>query len=151
VPKREFPFTKKNFLCETSVTFAGYNLSRKGYKIDSSLLKAISYFPVPTNITDLRSFFGLANQLSSNTDQIAKCLQPLRSLLSSKNKFTWGTDHSKAFELAKKALSDIPTLAFFDVKRPTRVMTDASNKGIGLVLQQKQEENWHLIQAGSRF
>ena len=45
----------------------------------------------------------------------------------------------------------IPSLAFFDLDAPTRILTDASNKGIGFVLQQKHADNWHLVQAGSRF
>ena len=70
--------------CEREITFAGFQLSREGYKVDDSLLNAIRDFPLPTNVTDLRSFFGLANQLSSNTATIAQCLQPLRPLLSTK-------------------------------------------------------------------
>ena len=125
---------KKFKFGETLVNFAGYNLSRDGYKVDSSILEAIRDFPQPTNVTDLRSFFGLVNQLSSNTDQIALYLQPLRLLWSVKNEFLRGSEHTKAFELAKEALSAVPTLAFYDLKKPTRIMTDASSKSLGFVL-----------------
>ena len=141
---------KFNFL-KTSVTFAGYELSNQGYKIDKSLLKAINDFPLPTCITDLRSFFGLANQLSQNTDKISQCLLPLRPLLSVKNEFVWSREHTQAFEAAKQALFSVPILKFFDMFKPTRLMTDASKKGLGFVLQQKHTDKWHLIQAGSRF
>ena len=91
--------------CETEVTFAGFKLSREGYKVDDSLLNAIRDFPLPTNVTNLRSFFGLANQLANNTASIAQCLQPLRPLLSTKNEFVWGPDHTRAFNLAKESLT----------------------------------------------
>ena len=91
--------------CETEVTFAGFKLSREGYKVDDSLLNAIRDFPLPTNVTDLRSFFGLANQLANNTASIAQSLQPLRPLLSTKNEFVWGPDHTRAFNLAKESLT----------------------------------------------
>ena len=70
--------------CQTTITFAGFNLSTEGYCIDSSITDAISAFPVPSSRSDLRSFFGLVNQLSSSTDTIAKLLVPLHSLLSTK-------------------------------------------------------------------
>ena len=56
---------KCNF-CVTKVTFAGFHLSSEGYQVDQSITDAISQFPKPTNRTDLRSFFGLVNQLSSS-------------------------------------------------------------------------------------
>ena len=68
--------------CESKITFDGLKLSREGFKVDDSLLNAIHDFPLPTNVTNLRYFFGLANQLSNNTATIAQCLQSLRPLLS---------------------------------------------------------------------
>ena len=47
-------------------TFLLYStLSAQRYRVDHSITDAISHFPVPTNRTDLWSFFGLANQISS--------------------------------------------------------------------------------------
>ena len=59
---------------ETEVTFAGFWLSKEGYQVDQSITDAISQFPKPTNRTDLRSFFGLANQLSLSINMIATLL-----------------------------------------------------------------------------
>ena len=106
---------------------------------------------MPTNCTELRSFSGLANQLSVNTEKVSKCLQPLRPLLCSKNEFVWCPHHSVAFEAAKEMLSEVPTLAFYDATRPTRIMTDACNTGLRFFLQQKNGDTWHTIQTGSRF
>ena len=69
--------------CQPSVIFAGYEISQDGYKLDPSVVKGD--FPTPKTITDLRSFFGLVNQLSGSSEKIAECLQPLRLLLSTKN------------------------------------------------------------------
>ena len=44
-----------------------------------------------------------------------------------------------------------PALAYFDPTKPTRLSTDASQRGIGFILQQKKQDMWSLIQAGSRF
>ena len=133
------------------VTFAGFNLDKDGYSIDSSITDAVAKFPTPSSRTELRAFFGLANQLTASTDALAGLLGPLRPLLSTKNEFLWLPDHEEAFQAAKMSLASAPTLQFFDPQKPTRLCTDASRKGLGFILQQKQDENWVLVQAGSRF
>ena len=75
----------------------------------------------------------------------------LRPLLKSNNGFLWRPDHTKAFDLAKMALSDVATLKFFDPAKTTRLMTVASNTGLGFVLQQKHRDTWQVIPAGLRF
>ena len=141
---------KWNF-AQSEVTFAGLVLSEEGYKIDNSITEAISKFPRPSNRTDLHSFFGLVNQLSASTNTTAGLLAPLRPLLSTKNDFVWTAEHDQAFKRAKESLTIAPTLAFFDIDRPTCLSTDASRQGFGFVLQQKTEDKWVLVQAGSRF
>ena len=133
------------------VTFAGFNLSKDGYSIDSAITDAIAKFPTPSNRTDLRAFFGLANQLAASTDSLVGLLEPLRSLLSTKNEFVWSSNHEQAFQAAKTSLTSAPTLQFFDPQKPTRLCTDASRQGLGFVLQQKNDDNCVLVQAGSRF
>lgn len=144
---------KKLQLAQTSVKFAGFILSREGYKPDPQLTSAISLFPTPQNVSDLRSFFGLVNQVASFVDDVSELLMPLRSLLSSKNEFVWEERHERAFSAAKVALTSVPTMAYFDPRRPTTLSTDASRlKGLGFVLRQQQEDGtWRVIQAGSRF
>ena len=48
--------------------------------------------------TDLRSFIGLTNQLTTYTKELAPALTPLRSLLSTRNDFLWTPDHDIAFQ-----------------------------------------------------
>ena len=73
--------------------FCRLKLSSQGYQIDSTIAEAITKFPIPSSPTDLQSLFGLTNQLSTNTDETATLLEPLYPLLSTRNKFTWTTDH----------------------------------------------------------
>ena len=134
------------------MTFAGFQLSGDGYRIDPSLTDAISKFPASATRTELWSFFGLVNQLTTSTDKIAHLLAPLRPLLSTKNEYVWLQDHDQALSQAKQQLVSAPILAFFDLNRPTRLCTDASRQGIGFILQQQSPtEQWSLVQAGSRF
>ena len=105
----------------------------------------------PANRTDLCAFCGLANQLSASTATLADLMALLRPLLSTKNEFVLSPDLDKAFVSAKQALTSAPTVSFFDPDKPTRLCTDASRQGLGFVLQQKNGDNWALVQAGSRF
>ena len=143
--------TDKWVYARPEVDFAGFHLSGDGYSIDNSNVTAISRFPQPANRTDLRSFVGLVNQLSSCTPSIAGLLGPLRPLLSTKNEFLWSAASTDAFESVKQSLSSAPILSFFDPRRDTRLCTDASRQGLGFVLQQLVGETWVLVQAGSRF
>ena len=131
--------------------FAGFILSNKGYQIDPEIVRAIAEFPSPSDCTELRSFCGLVNQLTSFTDKLSTILEPLRQLLSTK--VDWDAKLEHAFRLAKKALVSAPVFAYFDVSKPTWLYTDASRlHGLGFVLMQQQsDKSWHLVQAGSRM
>ena len=48
----------------TEIPFAGCVVSETGVKLDPDRNKALAEFPRPTDITGVRSFFGLANQLA---------------------------------------------------------------------------------------
>ena len=143
--------TEKWVYAQTEVSFAGFHLSQDGYHIDDSIITSISKFPTPVNRTDLRSFIGLVNQLSSSTPTLVGLLAPLRPLLSTKNDFLWSTSLTDAFESVKQSLTSAPTLSYFDPDSLTRLCTDASRQGLGFVLQQKRADTWTLVQAGSRF
>ena len=121
--------------CQSEVKFAEFHLTPEGYQIDSPITAAIKQFPTPTTCTELHSFVGLANQLTSGTNTIAELIAPLRPLLSTKNEFTWTMEHDQALEKAKECLTTAPVLAFFDVVKPTRVCTDASRQSLGFVMQ----------------
>ena len=134
------------------VRFAGFEVTEGGYRIDPELLQAIAAFPTPQTLTDLRSFFGLVNQIASFSEEVAEHMEPLRHLLSSRRIFSWDSCHQSAFEKARQALSSTRTLAYYDPTKPTLLSTDDSRlHGLGFILQQKQPTGeWRVIQAGSR-
>ena len=95
--------TEKWLFAKTEVNFAGFHLSAAGYRVDDSITEAISKFPIPTSRSDLRSFVGLVNQLSSSTPTVAGLLAPLRPLLSTKNDFMWSPSLTIAFDDVKRS------------------------------------------------
>ncbi|XP_043212315.1 uncharacterized protein K02A2.6-like [Amphibalanus amphitrite] len=117
--------TKLQF-AQSTVEYCGFNISKDGYTVDRRKLRAISDFPVPQNLTDLRSFMGLVNQLASFSTDTASAASPLRDLLRPQNHWCWTSVHQQAFEAVKATLVSPPVLAFFKPGLPTALHTDAT-------------------------
>ena len=152
---REFSITinEKKFCCaEEEVSFCGFSVSSAGKKIDPGKITAITDFPTPTNITELRSFMGLVQQFNDFSTDISSTADALRGLLKPCNAFVWTPDHQASFNEVKKALSSPPVLAHYDPRLPTVLQTDAARlKGLGYALLQQHGDRWRLVQCGSRF
>ena len=143
---------KKVQLLQSAVRYVGYIVSSGGIKADPTKIEAISEFPAPTNITELQSFMGMANQLGGFTHLLSEAAGSLRDLLKPKNAFLWSPQHEEAFTKTKEILCSPHILVAFDPNLQTMLQTDASRlKGLGFALLQKHQETWKLVQAGSRF
>ena len=140
-------------LASAAVSFCGYRLSGDGIAADPEKVRAITEFTTPANLTDLRSFMGLVNQLAEFSSAISVAAAPLRPLMSPKRTFKWTPDHDQAFNDVKTALSSPPVLATFDPALPTVLQTDASRLfGVGYaLLQDHGGGKFRLVQCGSRF
>ena len=85
------------------VEYVGFEITMDSVKPASSMLQAIKEFPAPTNITQMRSFFGLVNQVSfafSMKDTIA----PFRELLRPSADIYWDEGLQKLFEEAREEI-----------------------------------------------
>lgn len=138
---------------QTEVKFVGHIIGINGIKVDPAKIKAITDFPCPTSLTELRSFLGLANQFGDFTNGLSAATQPLRGLLKKDNTFMWSAEHDIAFNNVKQHLASPPILKPFQHDLPIILQTDASRlHGLGFaLLQQSANGQLHLIQAGSRF
>ena len=79
---------EKFVFARDKVEYVGFEITMDSVKPASSMLQAIREFPAPTNITQMRSFFGLVNQVSfafSMKDTMA----PFRELLRPSAAFYW--------------------------------------------------------------
>ena len=87
------------------VKFAGYIVSDEGTRPDPEKVAAISEFPEPENLTDLRSFLGLANQFSDFSPDLRHAMEPMKGLLQKKNAFVWNQDHTASMKEVKKIIT----------------------------------------------
>ena len=142
----------KCYFRQTEVVFLGHKVSQHGVQPLREKLDAISDFPIPTSITELRSFLGMAQQVARFTPEFATTAEPLRGLLSTKNTWIWTPLHNESFNAIKTLLSSAPVLAHYDPTKTTKIRTDGSHlKGISVMLYQKHGEKWKLIDCASRF
>ena len=116
------------------VKFAGYVVSDKGTRPDPNKVAAISQFPIPENLTDLRSFLRLANQFSDFSTDLRHAMEPMKGLLSKKNAFVWNAAHTASMEAVKAIITGPQCLAHFNTKLKTTLLTDASRIGLGYIL-----------------
>ena len=72
---------KKFQFCEREVEFAGFLITEEDVKPLPKYLDAIRNFPRPANISDIRSWFGLVNQVSHYA-KLTDLMAPFKPLLS---------------------------------------------------------------------
>ena len=95
---------------------------------------------------------GLVNQLRAFSTDTSRAAEPLRDLLRPRNVWSWTLVHQASFEAVKATLVAPPVLAYFDPSLPNAVHTYASRVGgLGYVLLQRHDQEWKLVQCGSRF
>lgn len=112
--------------------------------------EAITEMTEPTNVSQLRSFLGMVNQVGKFIPHLAEKDKALRDLLSTKNAWYWGTDQARAFKTLRDALTSPPVLAMYDPNRDIKVSADASSYGLAGVLLQLWEEGWRPVAYASR-
>jgi hypothetical protein len=131
----------KMVFAQPTARFGGYNVSSHCFQPNLDITKAIREFPQPKNITDVRTFHGLCQQVGNFSTKVAESLKPLSPLLKKGMLWVWTTTHEDAFLKIKKALSETHDLAFYDQNRPTALHVDASRLfGLGFILKQKDAE-----------
>ena len=111
-----------------------------GIKADPDKITAINDMPQPTNITELRQFLGMVNQLNKFSPHSADYKKPLQELLSSRNHWRWETSQETTFQNIKATLISSETLCAFNPTLETIVSADVSSFGLRAVLRQRQPE-----------
>ena len=146
-----------------AVEFAGCVITPTNIQPSDKHIRAIRDFSTQQNITDIRSLFGLINQVSY-CDSLRNHMAPFRKHLKPSSTFYWDDQLQQVFEQSKAAILYKITkgVGIFDPKRVTCLATGWFKKSIGFWLLLKYctcevitpiccSTGWNIVFAGGRF
>jgi len=119
------------------IDYLGHTLPGSGIAMDANKLEAIQNWPEPMNLKKLRGFLGLTGYYRRFVKTYATIATPLTVLLK-KDSFKWGQATAQAFQKLKIAMTSAPVLAIPNFNKLFVLETDASGRGVGVVLSQNK-------------
>lgn len=141
---------KKCVFRQSSVKYFGHIISKEGVTPDPERVKAIKNIPPPKSLGELRSFVGVVNYMGRFVRNLSRIMHPLNELLKKSSSWLWDASQQNSYEEIMKALSTSPTLAFYDVSKPTIITADACSYGIGGAILQKHGDVLKPVEYCSR-
>ena len=122
------------------VEYLGHRISKNGLHPTKEKVRAISDAPMPTNVTQLKSFLGIVNYYSKFLPSLSSTLAPLYRLLQKRTRWSWGPDQIKAFVEAKSVLTSQSLLVHYSPDKEILLSCDASPYGVGAVLSHRMKD-----------
>lgn len=130
----------------SEIEYLGLIIRAGEVSMDPVKVEAVTLWPVPRNLKDVRGFIGFANFYRRFIKDFSKITRPLHDLTKKDVPFFWGSPQQEAFDAMKKAFTTQPILGIWDFDRPTRIEVDASGFATGGVISQKADDDfWHPI------
>ena len=143
---------------QTEINYLAHHVSKEGVLPSKKNLEAIAQCPPRDTYTKVKSFVGLIGHYRRFIKGFANIAAPLYDLTSGENKdkksehLDLPPEAHEAFDHLKAACLQAPILAFPDFGKPFLLETDASGKGLGAVLSQKQSDGqYHPIAYASHI
>ncbi|GJR15742.1 putative reverse transcriptase domain-containing protein [Tanacetum coccineum] len=121
------------------VQFLGHVIDSKGIHVDPAKIESIKDWASPKSPTEIRQFLGLAGYYRRFIEGFSKIAKPMTKLTQKKVKFVWGDKQEAAFQLLKQKLCSALILALPKGSEDFIAYCDASKKGLGAVLMQKEK------------
>jgi hypothetical protein len=118
------------------VSFLGHIISVGGISVDPSKVKDVLSWNTPQNVSNIRSFPGLAGYYRRFIDGFSKISKPMKELLAKGNTIEWTPRREISFQELKKIYTMAPVLTMSDMEKPHLLYCDASDQGLGCVLMQ---------------
>ncbi|GKA07600.1 putative reverse transcriptase domain-containing protein [Tanacetum coccineum] len=107
--------------------------------VDPAKIESIKDWASPKTPTEIRQFLGLAGYYRRFIEGFLKIAKSMTKLTQKGVKFDWGDKAEAAFQLIKQKLCSAPILALPEGSKDFIVYCDASIKGLGAVLMQREK------------
>ncbi|GJY85059.1 putative reverse transcriptase domain-containing protein [Tanacetum coccineum] len=121
------------------VQFLGHVIDSRGIHVDPAKIESIKDWASPKTPTEIRQFLGLAGYYRRFIEGFLKIAKSMTKLTQKGVKFDWGEKEENAFQLIKQKLCSTPILALPEGSKDFVVYCDASHKGLGAVLMQREK------------
>ena len=136
--------TVKRSKCEFATDhceYLGHVIGNGLIRPESTKLLAVQSFPIPRTKSDVRAFLELTRYYRRFIPDYATVALPLTDLVKKSwpNKVQWSQSCAEAFQKLKDLLCSSPILKSPNFSLPFVVQTDASHRGVGAVLSQRDE------------
>ncbi|GKA29953.1 putative reverse transcriptase domain-containing protein [Tanacetum coccineum] len=122
-----------------SVQFLGHVIDYRGIHVDPAKIESIKDWASPKTPTEIRQFLGLAGYYRRFIEGFSKIAKTMTKLTQKGVKFDWGDKQEAAFQLLKQKLCSAPILALPEGSEDFIAYCDASKKGLGAVLMQREK------------
>ena len=119
--------------------FLGHVVSGNGVAVDPAKVAVIQDWDRPKNVTNVRSFLGLAGYYRRFIKDFSMIVSPLTELTKKNQMFTWDAKCEQAFRIMKERLTSAPVLMIPSGNEEMVVYTDSCGTGLGAVLMQKDK------------
>jgi RNase H-like domain found in reverse transcriptase/Reverse transcriptase (RNA-dependent DNA polymerase) len=127
------------------VKYLGIIVGKGQVKMDPVKVKGIMDWPVPTNVSELRSFLGFGNYYKNFIPSYSRITRPLHDLTKKNTSWLWEVSQDNAFQLLKDLFMTYPILRNPDPTKLYILDTDTSKYAIGAVLSQDYPDGRHPI------
>ncbi|GJS45865.1 putative reverse transcriptase domain-containing protein [Tanacetum coccineum] len=121
------------------VQFLGHVIDSRGIHVDPAKIESIKDWASPKTPTKIRQFLGLAGYYRRFIEGFSKIAKSMTKLTQKGIKFDWGEKEENVFQLIKEKLCSVPILALPEGSEDFLVYCDASHKGLGAVLMQREK------------
>jgi hypothetical protein len=129
-------FSKCNFF-QKQIHYLGHVLSEEGVAVDPDKIRSIMEWPTPKDVSERRSFMGLAGYYRRFINGFSKIGCLITALQKKGTKFLWTPQCGEIFQTLKHILTHATVLKIADPEDDFLVCTDACKEGLRGVLMQE--------------
>ncbi|WVZ90060.1 hypothetical protein U9M48_036393 [Paspalum notatum var. saurae] len=99
------------------VALLGHVFTAGGVSVDPKKIEAVSNWKTPRNVTEIRSFLGLARCYRKFIENFSKIAKPMTKLLKDNVLFEWDDECEGSFQCLKDKLTTTPVLTLPDLQK----------------------------------
>ena len=122
---------------QSKIMFYGHIFMAKGIKPDPKKIHVIKTMNPPRCVGEVKSLLGMAQYVSRFIPDYATITAPLRNLTKQGVDWKWGENEQIALDSLKEALTGDKVMTYFDPRKKTEIVVDASPVGLGGLLMQE--------------